>query len=49
MYKLFKDCLYVIYFGGDENLGLVVDDEVRDIWRGLLLEFYVLFFGCKVC
>ena len=30
--KLDKERLYVTYFGGDDHLGLIPDDECKQIW-----------------
>lgn len=47
VYKLPKDRLYASYFGGDERLGLPVDEEARDIWLRYLPAERVLPFGAK--
>lgn len=46
--KLDKERLYVTYFGGDDHLGLIPDDECKQIWinMGLPAE-RVLPFGMK--
>jgi alanyl-tRNA synthetase len=35
VWGLDKDRLYVSYFGGNEDAGLPVDTEARDIWLSL--------------
>lgn len=35
VYKLPPNHLYVTYFGGDDDLGLEADLEVKDIWRSI--------------
>lgn len=47
VYKLFKDCIYVIVFGGDEVDGLLVDEEVKEIWKKYFLEDYIFYFDRK--
>lgn len=47
VYKLPKDRLYATYFGGDEKLGLLPDDEAKQIWLSFLPAERVLPFGCK--
>ncbi|KAL1362046.1 hypothetical protein HN51_010337 [Arachis hypogaea] len=47
VYKLPSDRIYATYFGGDENAGLVPDNEARDIWLKFLPPGRVLPFGCK--
>ncbi|KAK9271804.1 hypothetical protein L1049_002169 [Liquidambar formosana] len=47
VYKLPTDRFYATYFGGDDKLGLVADNEARDIWLKYLPAGHVLPFGCK--
>ena len=39
--------LYATYFGGDEEQGLVADEDARQIWLRYLPEERVLPFGCQ--
>lgn len=47
IYKLDKNNLYVTYFGGNNELGLCVDNETRDLWKDYLPENRILPFGMK--
>ncbi|XP_042217165.1 alanine--tRNA ligase, mitochondrial-like isoform X2 [Homarus americanus] len=48
VYQLPPNRLYVTYFGGDETMGLDVDNEVKDIWRSLgVADNRIIPFGMK--
>ncbi|XP_077269962.1 alanine--tRNA ligase, mitochondrial [Temnothorax americanus] len=48
IYGIPKECLYVTYFGGNEELGMSPDLECKDIWLRLgLPECKVLPFGMR--
>jgi alanyl-tRNA synthetase len=48
VFKMDPSRLYATYFGGDESLGLVADEEARQIWLKYLPDNRVLPFDCKV-
>lgn len=48
VWGLDKDRMYVTYFGGDEKLGLLPDEDARQMWLDLgIAENRVLPFDCK--
>jgi len=47
VYGLDKDRIYITVFGGDEELGLGLDEEARDLWKKHISEDRILPFGRK--
>jgi alanyl-tRNA synthetase len=42
VYGLPKDRLYVSVFGGDASEGLAIDEEARELWKGLIDEHRII-------